>query len=70
MSKKKNVTKKKRRNNIKYIFPSGVEYKGSWKNGKKHGVGTMKRDDNIYKGTFKNNKYHGKGTLIWKTGDK
>ena len=48
----------------KRAFANGDLYSGKFKNGKKHGQGTLTyADGEIYKGSFKNGMYHGEGTL-------
>ena len=54
------------------IAMSGDEYKGSFKDGKKHGRGTMTYalTGNIYDGEWEENEHHGQGTLTeLKTGN-
>ena len=54
----------------KLIFENGIYYIGQWKNGMRHGQGTLYNKDNsiIYKGDFENDKYNGKGMSIEEKG--
>ena len=47
-------------------------YKGSFKDGKKHGSGILDNHDKgwKYEGNFDNGKIHGQGTFVWKDGSK
>lgn len=48
----------------KYIFKGGkIYYDGEWKNGKKHGLGTLQTEDYKYTGEWEDDKQNGKGTL-------
>ena len=49
----------------KYIYPKS-EYEGYFKNGKKHGQGVLKfNNDYIYIGDYEEGFAHGKGTLYF-----
>ena len=52
-------------------WPDGTVYKGAWKNGKRHGYGTIKfvRSGNIYEGEWLNGKQDGQGKLFLGSGD-
>lgn len=56
--------------------PDGKIYSGEWKDGSKHGKGTMTypstNKDNYaeYKGEWERNSFHGEGVMIYKNGDK
>ena len=49
----------------------GNEYDGEWKNGKKHGTGTLilKNEKEKYKGQWLNGMRHGKGLYKFKNGE-
>ena len=55
-----------------YISENGNKYVGEWKNGKKHGYGTLTFKDSKgspdggYIGEWKNGKFHGHGTYTFK----
>ena len=47
-------------------YSSGEFYEGKLKNGAKHGVGFLERQDgSTYQGNFENGEFSGKGTLKW-----
>ena len=51
-------------------YPNGDIYKGEIKDGKKHGQGTLTKDDGSkYVGEWKNGETHGLGTYIYANGD-
>ena len=54
----------------KLIVENGIYYIGQWKNGIRHGQGTLYNKDNsiIYEGDFENDKYNGKGKSIEEKG--
>ena len=44
-------------------YSDGAKYEGDWKDGKRHGQGTLTwTNGNMYEGEWKDNKKHGKGT--------
>ena len=48
------------------IYPNGEKYIGEFKNGKRHGQGTL--EDSIWKkyvGEWKDDEFHGQGTFIF-----
>ena len=52
-----------------YTSPSGIEYVGEWKDGKKHGQGTSTyTDGSKYVGEWRNGKRNGQGTLTFPDG--
>ncbi len=54
-----------------YIYPNGAEYVGQFKDGKKHGNGTISRGKaDKYIGGFKDDKHHGQGTISLPDGSK
>ena len=54
----------------KFIWPNGCYYIGQFKNGKRHGKGTIyyKNGNIMYEGDFVNNKKEGYGKIILKNG--
>jgi hypothetical protein len=49
-----------------YFFHSGIKYEGNWKNGKRHGKGTLTYPDGSkYEGEWKNNKMEGYGVKTY-----
>jgi len=49
----------------------GKKYEGEWKDGKKHGQGTLTwANGSKYEGEWKDGKRHGQGTLAWASGKK
>lgn len=49
---------------VYYFHKKMIEYQGEWKNGKKHGFGTLYyRNGDIYEGEWQNNLMHGKGSV-------
>ncbi len=49
-----------------YIYNSGLQYEGEWKNGRRHGKGTLTYPDRYkYVGEWKNNKREGHGKLVY-----
>ena len=51
--------------------PNGTKYVGEYKNGKRHGQGTLTTPDGRkYVGEYKDGKFHGQGTLTFRDGDK
>jgi len=49
----------------------GKKYEGEWKDGKKHGQGTLTWASGAkYEGEWKDGKKHGQGTLTWASGKK
>ena len=55
---------------VAITFPDGKKYVGRYKNGKKHGQGTLTWPSKKYVGEWKDNKRHGQGTLTWPDGTK
>ena len=54
----------------KYITDSDIIYKGEWRNGDCHGLGTMTfPDGEKYVGEFKDDKRHGQGTYTYASGN-
>lgn len=55
----------------KYINPEeGVEYEGQWKNGLRHGNGTLKyKNGAYYQGEWQNGMKNGKGTMVYASGN-
>ena len=52
-------------------FENGMEYFGEFKDGKRHGLGTMKNPDGSkYIGQWKEGLPNGKGTETWEDGTK
>ena len=47
------------------FYPGGVRYDGTFKDGKRDGVGTCDYSSGIYNGGWLNDKRHGKGTMEW-----
>jgi hypothetical protein len=45
------------------IYEGGEKYVGYWKDGKRHGKGTMKNQEGTYVGDWKNDKRDGKGAM-------
>lgn len=54
-------------NKGKGLYPGGVRYEGTFKDGKRDGEGTCDygRDSGIYSGEWLNDKRHGKGNMEW-----
>jgi hypothetical protein len=54
-----------------YTYDNGDRYEGEWKNGERHGKGTMDyADGNKYTGTWVNGEKLGQGVFIWDNGDR
>jgi hypothetical protein len=63
-----------------YLYQSGMQYEGEWKNGRRHGKGTLTYPEiYTYTGEWKNNKEDGYGGIVhnlytyvgeWKRGSK
>lgn len=53
------------------IWSDGSVYKGSWKDGKRHGYGSIKffRSGNVYQGEWLNGKQDGRGELLMGSGE-
>jgi len=52
-------------------YPNGDEYIGEYKDGVKHGQGTLNfANGDKYIGGFKNDIFHGQGTYTWSNGQK
>ncbi len=52
-----------------YVWSSGSQYSGDWKNQQRYGYGTfVYSSGETYTGNWKNNKKHGQGTYIWPGG--
>ena len=55
---------------IHQTYANQDRYDGEWKEGDKHGRGTMKfHNGDVYEGEFSNGKMHGKGTFEYAAGD-
>ena len=52
-----------------YYYANGDQYSGEWKNGVRHGAGTLTTEKGVYEGAFFNNKKHGFGILDLPNGD-
>ena len=53
-----------------YEFPSGLAYKGEWKNNQPHGRGKMTNPDGlVYEGMFLDGKPSGDGKLLYPSGE-
>lgn len=53
------------------IRPSGIQYQGTWVNGRKHGRGVQSYlDGSIYTGEFANGFEHGRGSIVFMDGSK
>jgi hypothetical protein len=49
-----------------YLYSSGLQYNGEWKNGKRHGQGILTYPDGSeYSGGWKNDRMHGQGIKIY-----
>ena len=46
-----------------YEYSDGSVYDGEWRDGKRHGIGTMKYEDAIYEGEWQN------GKMAWNRDD-
>ncbi len=58
-------------NNKTYTYPNGTQYKGEWKDDKRHGYGVWLRPDGMkYEGEWENDKPGGQGTLTYPDGRK
>ena len=59
-----------------YTYSDGSEYFGEWKDGERHGQGTLtwadghEYDGDKYVGEWKDDNRNGLGTYIWANGDK
>ncbi len=52
-----------------YTYPNGTQYKGEWKDKKRHGYGVWLRPDGMkYEGEWENDKPKGQGTLTYPDG--
>jgi len=52
-------------------FPDGSKYEGKWKDGEKHGQGTLTSPGgDKYVGKFKNGAFHGQGVCTYVDGTK
>ena len=51
-------------------LPDGSKYVGEYKDGKRHGQGTLILPYGKYVGEFKDDKKHGQGTHTWPSGQK
>ncbi len=57
--------------NKNYTYPDGTQYKGEWKDNKRHGYGAWLRPDGMkYEGEWENDKPGGQGTLTYPDGRK
>lgn len=52
------------------IWPNGIQYKGEFNMGMKHGQGKLMFPESTYKGEFFNDEIHGQGEMIWNNGKK
>ncbi len=54
----------------KIIYESGDSYNGNWKDGKRHGIGSLylRNDGSTYEGEWKNGVPDGIGTITFKDG--
>ena len=56
---------------VLYIWENGTKYMGEWKDGKKHGQGTVTFYNGMkYVGEFKDGKQNGQGTTTYTAGIK
>ena len=54
-----------------YVWDSGAQYSGEWRNQKRHGHGTFTYNSGeTYSGDWVNNQKHGQGTYIWLNGSR
>lgn len=54
-----------------YVRHSGIKYEGEWKNGLRHGRGTLAYPDNYtYVGEWENNRMHGQGIKTFSNGSR
>jgi hypothetical protein len=52
-------------------YDNGDRYEGEWKDGKRHGQGTLYyKSGSRYEGEWKDGKRHGQGTFFWNDGDR
>lgn len=52
------------------VYDNGQEYAGQFKNGKRHGHGTLTWAGNKYTGQFEDDDFKGRGTLIYADGSR
>ena len=56
---------------VAMVYSNGDKYDGEWKDGQRHGRGTMTDyDGSIYTGEFKDGYLHGQGTMVDEDGTK
>ena len=61
---------------VLYLWENGTKYMGEWKDGKRHGRGTMTTPDEMwdkfkkYVGEWKDGEFHGQGTMTYHDGSK
>jgi len=61
---------------VLYLWENGTKYMGEWKDGKRHGQGTMTTPDEMwdkfkkYVGEWKDGEFHGQGTMTYHDGSK
>jgi hypothetical protein len=54
-----------------HTYDNGDIYEGEWKNGRKHGKGTMNyADGKKYTGVWVNDEKTGQGVFIWTSGNR